>query len=131
MVFSVNLDHLGPSIVKQLPDVIVFRFDKRESKKESKKKRKKKEMKGKRDDKEGEEGTNQESQGSPEGTLLDPTKLTPLTSRNESSLDNLHQDGNINRASLDLEEATSSSQQINSQFKTKTTIAYNYQTLRR
>ena len=83
-----------------------------ESKKKSKKKRekkKKKEGKGK----EEADGTDQESEGTLDGALLDPTKLTTLTSRNEKPLGNLPQDSNSNRTSLDLEETPSSSHQIN------------------
>ncbi len=87
-------------------------------KKGSKKKWKKKEKADKRSqrrDSEGaEDGTDQEGEGAPKGTLLDPTKLTPLTSRNEGSLENLYQDRNLDRTSSDLEEATPSSPQINS-----------------
>jgi hypothetical protein len=85
-----------------------------ESKKKSKKKREKKKKKKERKGKEEADGTDQESESTLDGTLLDPTKLTTLTSRNENPLGNLPQDSNSNRTSLNLEEAPSSSQQNNS-----------------
>jgi hypothetical protein len=85
-----------------------------ESKMKSKKKREKKKKKKERKSKEEADGTDQESEGTLDGALLDPTKLTTLTSRNENPLGNLPQDSNSNRTSLDLEETPSSSQQNNS-----------------
>ncbi len=82
-----------------------------EVRKEGTKKREKKKKGGK--GKEEADGTDQESEGTRNGALLDPTKLITLTSRNESSLGNLPQDSNSNRTSLDLEETPSSPHQIN------------------
>ncbi len=79
-----------------------------ESKKEGKKKREKKKKEGK--GKEVFDGTDQESDGTLEGALLDPTRLIALTSRNEKPFENVPQDSNSNRTSLDLEETPSSSQ---------------------
>ncbi len=65
----------------------------KEGKKESKKKQEKKKMKDKSKGKEEAGSADHESQGAHKRTLFNPTKLTPLTSRNESSLGNLIQDG--------------------------------------
>ncbi len=85
---------------------------KAEVRKEGKKKREKKKKK-EGNGKEEASGTDPESEGTLDGALLDLTKLTTLTSRNEKPLGNLPQDINSNRTSLDLEESSSSSPQIN------------------
>jgi hypothetical protein len=84
---------------------------------ESKKKRRKKREKKKKKEGKGKEeadGTDQESEATLDGALLDPTKLTTLTSRNENPLGNLPQNSNSNRTSLNLEGTPSASQQNNS-----------------
>ena len=84
------------------------------TKKEGKKKREKKKKKKERKGKEEADGTGHDSESTPDGAQLDPTKLTILTSRHENPFGNLPQDSNSNRTSINLEGVPSLTQQSNS-----------------